>query len=172
MQIHEDFQQHGNWFPSMVVWVLPCFALITTVCCWNWPRENITKSKMVGIILFAFGVGYLVMVLHQTGEDNGGTLPFSVGCGSAQKTLVCQALRGYGVGPWVWRLPVDDLMKIGLRDTSSNWRKFQCLMEQKIAFGIVSIKLQRGTLSPIDAILMTMAPGMCCLHRLHHVPRH
>ena len=77
MQIHEDFQQHGNWFP----------------------RENITKSKMVGIILFAFGVGYLVMVLHQTGEDNGGTLPFSVGCGSAQKTLVCQALRGYGVGP-------------------------------------------------------------------------
>ena len=62
-------------------------------------ERNITKSKMVGIILFAFGVGYLVMVLHQTGEDNGGTLPFSVGCGSAQKTLVCQALRGYGVGP-------------------------------------------------------------------------
>ena len=54
---------------------------------------------MVGIILFAFGVGSLVLVLHQTGEDNGGTLPFSVGCGSAQKTLVCQALRGYGVGP-------------------------------------------------------------------------
>lgn len=48
------FQQHGNWFPSIVVWVLPCFALIITVCCWNWPRENITKTKMVQTWLESF----------------------------------------------------------------------------------------------------------------------
>lgn len=53
---------------------------------------------MVGIILFAFGVGYLVMVLHQTGEDNGGTLLFSVGCGRAQKNLGLPGVEGLWSG--------------------------------------------------------------------------
>ena len=52
---------------------------------------------MVGVIFFmhlAFGI-----VFHHTGEDSDGKLIFFVGRGTEKKTLVCQALRGYGVGP-------------------------------------------------------------------------